>query len=59
MGDPDTFSDEVLRDKVDELIFYEVFGPERQRPYDEQVFVHLYGCSQDPAVPASRVVARL
>jgi len=58
VGEPDTFSDEALRDKVDELIFYEVFGPERQRPY-EHLFVHLYRHSQDPAVPASRVVARL
>lgn len=58
VGDSDTFSDEALRDKVDELIFYEVFGPERQRPY-EHLFVHLYDHSQDPAVPASRVVARL
>jgi hypothetical protein len=56
-GDPEAFSDELLRDKVDELIFYEVFGPERQRPY-EHLFVH-YGHSQDPAVPTSRVIARL
>src|SRR6266487_918749 len=26
-GDPEAFSDELLRDKVDELIFNEVFGP--------------------------------
>jgi hypothetical protein len=40
-GDPEAFSDEVLRDKVDELIFYEVFGPERRSPY-EGLFMHLY-----------------
>jgi hypothetical protein len=39
-GDPDGFADDVLRDKVDELIFYEVFGPERRRPY-EGSFRHL------------------
>jgi hypothetical protein len=32
-GDPEAFSDEVLRDKVDELVFYEVFGPDRRKPY--------------------------
>jgi hypothetical protein len=40
-GDPEAFSDDLLRDKVDELIFEEVFGPERQRPY-ESLFEHLY-----------------
>lgn len=40
-GDSEVFSHEVLRDKVDELIFYEVFGPERRRPY-EGLFMHLY-----------------
>jgi len=40
-GDPEVFADEVLRDKVDELVFYEVFGPERRRPY-EGLFMHLY-----------------
>jgi len=40
-GDPDGFADEVLRDQVDELVFYEVFGPERRRPY-EGYFMHLY-----------------
>ena len=39
-GDPDGFADDVLRDKVDELIFYEVFGPERRKPY-EGYFMHL------------------
>jgi hypothetical protein len=28
------FTDEVLRDEVDELVFYEVFGPERRKPYE-------------------------
>ena len=32
-GDPTAFSDELLRDKVDELVFREVFGPERQTAY--------------------------
>jgi hypothetical protein len=40
-GDPEVFADEVLRDKVDELVFSEVFGPERRRPY-EGLFMHLY-----------------
>jgi hypothetical protein len=40
-GDPEVFANEVLRDKVDELVFYEVFGPERRRPY-EGLFIHLY-----------------
>jgi hypothetical protein len=40
-GDPEAFSDAVLRDKVDELIFEEVFGPERQKPY-ESLFEHLH-----------------
>jgi hypothetical protein len=39
-GDPEGFADDVLRDKVDELIFSEVFGPERRRPY-EGYFMHL------------------
>ncbi|HEU0046793.1 MAG TPA: hypothetical protein VFQ43_04185, partial [Nitrososphaera sp.] len=39
--DPEAFSDELLRDKVDELIFNEVFGPERRKPY-EQLFARLY-----------------
>jgi hypothetical protein len=42
-GDPEAFSDEILRDKVDELIFYEVFGPERRKPYEE-LFTCLYRC---------------
>lgn len=40
-GDPTAFSDELLRDKVDELIFHEVFGPERQTAYSE-LFRHVY-----------------
>lgn len=40
-GDPTAFSDEVLRDKVDELVFREVFGPERRARY-EPLFRHLY-----------------
>lgn len=39
-GDPEAFSDAVLRDKVDALIFNEVFGPERKKPY-ESLFEHL------------------
>lgn len=34
-GDPQAFSDEALRDKVDELVVREVFGPERQEKYAE------------------------
>ncbi len=40
-GDPDGFADEVLRDKVDELVMREVFGPERQERY-RSLFEHLY-----------------
>lgn len=40
-GDPEAFSGDLLRDKVDELIFAEVFGPERQRPY-EHLFEHFH-----------------
>ena len=40
-GDPTAFSDELLRDKVDELVFHEVFGPERREKY-EPLFRHLY-----------------
>jgi hypothetical protein len=32
-GDPVSFSDEILRDKVDELILRDVFGPERLEKY--------------------------
>ncbi len=40
-GNPELFTDEILRDKIDELIFSEVFGPERRRPYERR-FIHLY-----------------
>jgi hypothetical protein len=40
-GDPTAFSDELLRDKVDELVFREIFGAERRERYD-QLFGHLY-----------------
>src|SRR5262249_61422540 len=38
--DPEAFSDDLLRDKVDELVFDEIFGPERRKPY-EHLFAHL------------------
>jgi len=34
-GDPISFSDEILRDKVDELILRDVFGPERLEKYTD------------------------
>jgi hypothetical protein len=40
-GDPEAFSDDILRDTVDELIFREVFGAERRERY-EALFAHLY-----------------
>jgi hypothetical protein len=40
-GDPTAFSDDVLRDKVDELVFREVFGVERRERY-QSLFEHLY-----------------
>jgi len=40
-GDPEGFSDSLLRDKVDELVFHEVFGVERRERY-ERLFAHLY-----------------
>jgi len=40
-GDPDAFSDEALRDKVDELVFREVFGFERRERY-QHLFDQLY-----------------
>lgn len=40
-GDPNAFSDELLRDKVDELIFQQVFGVERREQY-QHLFNHLY-----------------
>jgi hypothetical protein len=39
-GDPEAFSDELLRDKIDELVFDEIFGPERRKPY-EHLFARL------------------
>jgi hypothetical protein len=44
-GDPTAFSDALLRDKVDELIFHEVFGPERQNAYST-LFRHVYRGSE-------------
>ncbi|MBI3302355.1 MAG: helix-turn-helix domain-containing protein [Deltaproteobacteria bacterium] len=40
-GDPEGFADDLLRDKVDELVVREVFGPDRQERY-RHLFVHLY-----------------
>lgn len=45
-GNPEAFSDELLRDKIDEPIFNEVFGPERRKPY-EGLFKHLYQGFED------------
>ena len=39
--DPTAFSDAMLRDKVDELVFLEVFGPERRTAYSA-LFRHIY-----------------
>ena len=39
-GDPEAFSDELLRDRIDELVFDDIFGPERRKPY-ERLFAHL------------------
>lgn len=47
-GDPEAFSDALLRDKVDELIFGQVFGPDRRKPY-EKFFVHLYQTTDEPS----------
>jgi len=41
-GDPEGFADYLLRDKVDELVFREVFGVERRERY-ERLFSRLYG----------------
>jgi hypothetical protein len=40
-GDPNAFSDERLRDKVDELVFQQVFGVERREQY-RHLFDPLY-----------------
>ena len=45
-GDPEAFSDELLRDKVDELVFQEMFGADRRRPY-EPLFAHLWEWTMD------------
>jgi len=47
-GDPEAFSDELLRDKIDELVFDEIFGPERRKPY-EHLFAHLCNPGQHSA----------
>lgn len=47
-GDPEAFSDELLRDKIDELVFDEIFGPDRRKPY-EKLFAHLYQTINVPA----------
>jgi len=39
--DPAAFDDERLRDKVDELIFREIFGVDRQERY-QHLFGYLY-----------------
>jgi helix-turn-helix protein len=39
-GDPEAFSDDLLRDKVDALVFEEIFGPARRKPY-AHLFAHL------------------
>jgi len=39
-GDPEAFSEALLRDRIDELVFDEIFGPERRKPY-EHLFAHL------------------
>ncbi|MGE0822911.1 MAG: hypothetical protein AB7G75_27950 [Candidatus Binatia bacterium] len=45
-GNPLAFSDELLRDKVDELVAREVFGPDRQNRYVDS-FRHLYDATTD------------
>ena len=47
-GDPEAFSDALLRDKIDELVFDEIFGPERRKPY-EHLFAHLSNPGQHSA----------
>jgi len=46
-GDPEAFSDEALRDKVDELVMRAVFGPERQQLY-RHLFDRLYQREAEP-----------
>ena len=45
-GDPNAFSDGLLRDKVDELVFREVFGIDRRERY-QRLFDHLYKIPDD------------
>ena len=45
-GDPEAFSDDLLRDKVDELVFLELFGADRRQPY-EPLFAHLWEWTMD------------
>jgi hypothetical protein len=45
-GDPNAFSDDLLRDKVDELVFREVFGVDRRERY-QRLFDHLYKIPDD------------
>ena len=45
-GNPNRFSDQLLRDKVDELVSREIFGPERQGRYSH-LFGHLYRLTTD------------
>ena len=40
-GEPASFNDEILRDKVDELVLKDVFGPERLEKYSG-LFAFLY-----------------
>ena len=47
-GDSEAFSDELLRDKIDELVFDEIFGPDRRKPY-EHLFAHLCNPGQHSA----------
>jgi hypothetical protein len=47
-GDSEAFSDDLLRDKVDELIFNQAFGADRRKPY-ENVFVRLYQTNNAPS----------
>ncbi len=47
-GDPEAFSDELLRDRIDELVFDDIFGPERRKPY-EHLFAHLCNPGQHSA----------
>jgi hypothetical protein len=50
VGDPNAFSDEALRDKVDELVMGVVFGPERQERY-RHLFDYLHTGPQKIGAP--------